>query len=187
MLECANEASGSEVFCRLWIALPTVLEMVLDVSCTPLRRSGGRTSARLARTDQRGPGRAGRRGYPRLQHPGCDALAAGQYSRKSRSVEVRASAVSLKASGFQPYLGEGIKLLTDPLSVEKVYDNCGVYLQPRSPRSCCASMRKAKYEHYSARNQPCQCCPAHPIGVRTTIFAPAPPACSPRSTSPVAR
>ena len=49
-----------------------------------------------------------------------------------------------QAFGLQPHRQETFKLSTDPQFVEKVYDICGLYLNPPDAPWSCAWMRRHK-------------------------------------------
>ncbi len=65
-----------------------------------------------------------------------------------------------KAFGLQPHRSETFKLSTDPQFVEKVRDIVGLYMAPPQHALVCASMRKARSKHWTARNRCCRCAPA---------------------------
>jgi len=79
----------------------------------------------------------------------------------------------------------GFKLSRDPLFIEKVRDIVG--LLPQSARArvwCCVSAKKSRISRARfAGSRCCRCAPVRRSGVLPTIWATAPPTCSPRSTS----
>ena len=88
-----------------------------------------------------------------------------------------------RAFGLQPHRSETFKLSSDPAFVEKVRDIVGLYLNPPTAPSCCASMKRVRSRRSIARSRCCRCDPASPIGGPTIISGMGPPHCLPRSTS----
>jgi hypothetical protein len=83
-----------------------------------------------------------------------------------------------RAFCLQPHRVETFKLSTDPQFIEKVRDIVGLYLNPPE-RWCCASTKRAKYKHLTARNRCCRCDLAKLSGAPTTTSVMARPRCSP--------
>jgi hypothetical protein len=57
------------------------------------------------------------------------------------------------AFGLQPHRSQTFKLSADPLFVDKVRDNVGLYLSPRTGRSFSVSTRKARSRPWTASSR----------------------------------
>ena len=69
-----------------------------------------------------------------------------------------------QAFALQPHRQEKFKLSTDPQFVEKVYDICGLYLNPPERAVVLCVMRRARSRHSTVPGRSCRCSRALPNG-----------------------
>ena len=116
---------------------------------------------------------------------------ATHWSTRSLAAELgfSQSAVSRiwRAFGLQPHRQETWKLSTDPLFIDKVRDVVGLYLAPPERAVVLCVDEKSQIQALDRTAPILPMLPGTPARRPTTTSARAPPACTPRSTSPAAR
>jgi transposase len=81
---------------------------------------------------------------------------------------------------LQPHRQEKFKLSTDAQFIEKVYDICGLYLNPPERAVVLCVDEKSRFRRWIAPGRSCRCCPAPPSAQPTTTSGTAPRACTQR-------
>ena len=105
--------------------------------------------------DQRGPGRGRHRGDSGVDACERDALESVEDGRADRAVEVhdREDLVRLRP---QAAPGRSLKLSTDPLFIDKLYDVVGLYLNPPEAAVVLCVDEKSQSRPYSAPSRRCR-------------------------------
>ena len=89
-----------------------------------------------------------------------------------------------RAFGLQPHRLDAFKLGRDPLFVDKVHDVVGLYLNPPERAVVLCVDEKSQIQALDRTAPILPMLPGCPSAPPTTTAAPAPPACTPRWTSP---
>jgi hypothetical protein len=92
-----------------------------------------------------------------------------------------------RAFGLRPHLAESFKLSPDPLSIDKVRDMVGLYVNPPDAAMVLCVDEKSQIQALGRTSPVLPLVPAHPSGAPTTTAGTAPPTSMPPWTWPRAR